>query len=149
MNRALELADIYGHTARGFLGYKVLVFLNDPRDIELILNSNVHLTKSAEYRFFVPWLGDGLLLSNGDKWRSHRKMIAPAFHQYVLKSFFEAFNRNSWHVVDRLKTQKGQEFDVHDYMSEVTVDILLETAMGHPKTHDDREGFDYAMAVMK
>lgn len=27
--------------------------------------------------------------------------------------------------------------------------IIIETAMGHPKTHDDREGYEYAMAVMK
>lgn len=71
-------------------------------------------------------LGDGLLISHGDKWRSHRKLIAPAFHQLVLKSFVGAFNRNSLRLVDRLEKEVGRsEFDVHDYMSEVTVDILL------------------------
>lgn len=118
---------MYGHVARGFLGYNVVVFLTDPRDVEIILGSNVHLTKSSEYRFFKPWLGDGLLLSKGDKWRSHRKLIAPTFHQLVLKSFVSAFNRNSWGLVKRLEkeAESGKEFDVHDYMSEVTVDILL------------------------
>lgn len=149
VEEALRLSEIYGHVSRGFLGYKVLVFLTDPRDVELILNSKVHLTKSSEYRYFKPWLGDGLLISNGEKWRSHRKLIAPTFHQFVLKSFVGAFNRNSWRLVKRMKSEVGKEFDVHDYMSEVTVDILLETAMGHPKMHNDREGFDYAMAVMK
>lgn len=125
------------------------MFLSDPKDVELILNSKVHLTKSSEYRYFKPWLGDGLLISKGEKWRSHRKLIVPAFHQFVLKSFVGAFNRNSWRLVKRMQKEVGKEFDVHDYMSEVTVDILLETAMGHPKMHNDREGFDYAMAVMK
>lgn len=146
---ALRLGSMYGHVGRGFLGYKVLVFLSDPRDVELILNSKKHLTKPTEYKFFQPWLGDGLLISKGDKWRSHRKLIAPAFHQYVLKSFMGAFNRNSWRVVKQMQSEVGKEFDVHDYMSGVTVDILLETAMGHRKTHNDREGFDYAMAVLK
>ncbi|XP_037050111.1 cytochrome P450 4g15-like [Bradysia coprophila] len=145
----LQLCGIHGDVGRGFLGYKVIVCLMDPRDAELILSSNVHLTKSSEYRFFEPWLGDGILISSGDKWRSHRKLIAPAFHQLVLKSFVGAFNRNSWQLVNRLQNEVGREFDVHDYMSEATVDILLETAMGHPKTHDDREGYEYAMAVMK
>ncbi|XP_031623600.1 cytochrome P450 4g15-like [Contarinia nasturtii] len=149
VEECLRLGEIYGHVARGFLGYNVVVFLTDPRDVELILNSNVHLTKSSEYRFFKPWLGDGLLISSGEKWRSHRKLIAPTFHQLVLKSFVGAFNRNSWRLVERLQSECGHEFDVHDYMSEVTVDILLETAMGHPKTHDDHEGYEYAMAVMK
>lgn len=67
----------------------------------------------------------GLLISSGEKWRSHRKLIAPAFHQLVLKSFVGAFNRNSWRLVKRLQNEVGRDFDVHDYMSEVTVDILL------------------------
>lgn len=121
----LRLSEIYGRIGRGFLGYKVIVFLSDPRDIEIILNSNVHLTKAPEYRFFKPWLGDGLLISSGEKWKSHRKLIVPAFHQLVLKSFVGAFNRNSWKLVKRMQKEIGHEFDVHDYMSEVTVDILL------------------------
>lgn len=125
MEECLRLSEIYGNVARGFLGYNVVVFLTDPRDVEIILNSNVHLKKSNEYRFFKPWLGDGLLISSGEKWRSHRKLIAPTFHQLVLKSFVGAFNRNSFRLVDRLKKEMGREFDVHDYMSEVTVDILL------------------------
>lgn len=127
LEECFRLSEIYGHVARGFLGYKIIVFLTDPQDVELILNSNVHLTKSSEYRFFKPWLGDGLLISKGEKWRSHRKLIAPAFHQLVLKSFVSAFNRNSWKLVKRLKKEAegDKEFDIHDYMSEVTVDILL------------------------
>lgn len=122
---AIALSNYYGHVCRGFLGYKVIIFLSDPRDVEIILGSNVHLTKSSEYRYFKPWLGDGLLISNGEKWRSHRKLIVPAFHQFVLKSFIGAFNRNSWRIVKRLRNEVGKEFDVHDYMSELTVDILL------------------------
>lgn len=125
MEECLKMANEYGSVARGFLSYRVVVFLMDPRDAEVILNSNVHLKKSNDYRFFEPWLGDGLLISHGEKWRSHRKLIAPAFHQLVLKSFVGAFNRNSQLLVKRLEKEIGREFDVHDYMSETTVDILL------------------------
>lgn len=149
MKRAIELSFVYGSVARGWLGYHLVVFLTEPADIELILNSYVHLTKSNEYRFFKPWLGDGLLISSGDKWKSHRKLIAPAFHQNVLKTFIDVFNDNSLAVVERMRKEVGKVFDVHDYMSEVTVDILLETAMGSNRTGENKEGFDYAMAVMK
>lgn len=149
MSRAMELSFVYGSVTRGWLGYHLVVFLTEPADIEIILNSYVHLNKSSEYRFFKPWLGDGLLISSGDKWRSHRKLIAPAFHQNVLKTFIDVFNDNSLAVVNRMRKEVGKEFDVHDYMSEVTVDILLETAMGSNRTGENKEGFDYAMAVMK
>ncbi|CAH0628779.1 unnamed protein product [Chrysodeixis includens] len=131
-----------------WIGPRLLVFLYDPRDVELILSSHVHIDKAEEYRFFEPWLGNGLLISTGQKWRSHRKLIAPTFHLNVLKSFIDLFNANSRAVVSKLKKEAG-EFDCHDYMSECTVEILLETAMGVSKSTQDQSGFEYAMAVMK
>jgi len=149
LEKAMEMSYQYGNVARGWLGNKLVIFLTHPDDVELILSSHDHIDKSNEYRFFKPWLGDGLLISTGEKWRSHRKLIAPAFHMNVLKSFMPNFNSNSRAVVNRLRKEIGCVFDVHDYMSQVTVDILLETAMGTKRTHENQEGFDYAMAVMK
>ncbi|KAG7305531.1 hypothetical protein JYU34_009609 [Plutella xylostella] len=131
-----------------WIGPRLLVFLYDPRDVELILSSHVHIDKAEDYRFFKPWLGNGLLISTGQKWRSHRKLIAPTFHLNVLKSFIDLFNANSRAVVDKLKKETA-DFDCHDYMSECTVEILLETAMGVSKSTQGQSGFDYAMAVMK
>ena len=48
-----------------------------------------------------------------------------------------------------MRKEGDKEFDCHDYMSECTVEILLETAMGVSKSTQDRSGFEYAMAVMK
>lgn len=48
-----------------------------------------------------------------------------------------------------MKKEIGKEFDCHDYMSEATVEILLETAMGVSKKTQDQSGYDYALAVMK
>ncbi|XP_046625289.1 cytochrome P450 4g15 [Neodiprion virginianus] len=132
-----------------WIGPKLLIFLVDPRDVEVILSSHVYIDKSSEYRFFKPWLGNGLLISTGQKWRAHRKLIAPTFHLNVLKSFIDLFNANSRAVVEKMRQEQGKEFDCHDYMSECTVEILLETAMGVSKSTQDRSGFEYAIAVMK
>lgn len=48
-----------------------------------------------------------------------------------------------------MRKEGQKEFDIHDYMSETTVEILLETAMGVSKSTQDKSGFEYAMAVMK
>lgn len=55
----------YGHVGRLWAGHKLIVFLGDAEDIEQVLNSHVHIQKAAEYQFFKPWLGDGLLISSG------------------------------------------------------------------------------------
>ncbi|KOB64427.1 Uncharacterized protein OBRU01_20215, partial [Operophtera brumata] len=89
---------------RLWIGSRLLVFLYDPRDVEVILSSHVHIDKAEEYRFFKPWLGNGLLISTG--------------------YFIDLFNANSRAVVDKLKKEAG-DFDCHDYMSECTVEILL------------------------
>ena len=52
-------------------------------------------------------------------------MIAPTFHINILKSFIGVFNQNSKTVVEKLRSETGKTFDVHDYMSTATVDILL------------------------
>lgn len=65
VNVALDYAEQFGSVIRVWLGTKLVIFLTDPDDVEVILNSNVHIDKSTEYRFFKPWLGEGLLISTG------------------------------------------------------------------------------------
>lgn len=150
LEMAMEISKKYGNVAKVWLGSKLLIFLTNPQDVEIILGSQYHLEKSEEYRFFKPWFGNGLLISSGQLWRRHRKMIAPTFHQNVLKSFIGTFYENSLNVVKRLEKElTSNEFDCHDYMSETTVDILLETAMGTKRSAQNNQGLDYALAVMK
>ncbi|XP_044019149.1 cytochrome P450 4g15-like [Aphidius gifuensis] len=139
----------FGRVIRAFLGTKLVIFLMDPKDVEIILSSQIHIDKSPEYRFFKPWLGEGLLISTGEKWKTHRKIIAPTFHLNVLKTFVPLFYENSIDLVRRLRSEVGKEFDIHDYLSAVTVDILLDTAMGVRNGKRQKTGFDYATAVMK
>ncbi|NP_001035323.1 cytochrome P450 4G11 [Apis mellifera] len=148
-SQVLKKAENFKDVVKIWVGPKLVICLIDPRDVEIILSSNVYIDKSTEYRFFKPWLGDGLLISTGQKWRNHRKLIAPTFHLNVLKSFIDLFNANARSVVEKMRKENGKEFDCHNYMSELTVDILLETAMGVSKPTRDHNAFEYAMAVMK
>ncbi|XP_056642364.1 cytochrome P450 4g1-like [Diorhabda sublineata] len=136
-------------TARVWLGPRLIIGIGNADDAEVILGNSTHLEKSPDYALFEPWLGDGLLISKGDKWKSHRKMIAPTFHTSILKSFMPVFNKNAAALVASFRKEQGKIFDCHDYMSSTTVDTLLETAMGVTKTSSDNTGFDYAMAVMR
>lgn len=145
--RSLEFE--FGVPIKLWIGPKLVVILTDPRDIEVILSSNVYIDKSPDYQLFQPWLGDGLLISTGDKWKAHRKLIAPTFHLSVLRSFISTFNANSKQVVKKFEELGSTEFDCHEYMSAATVEILLETAMGVDKNIQGTDAFEYALAVMK
>ncbi|XP_012536641.1 cytochrome P450 4g15 [Monomorium pharaonis] len=146
---ALKYQSEIGNVGAICFGTKAIVYLVDPEDIEVILSSSEHINKSEEYSMFKPWLGDGLLITTGDKWRRHRKMIVPTFHLSILKTFVPLFYENSIELVNRLRDKIGKEFDCHDYLSAVTVDILIETAMGIRKEKRMKTGYEYAVAVMK
>ncbi|XP_075156884.1 cytochrome P450 4g1-like [Haematobia irritans] len=137
-----------GETFRVAFGHLNIVFLSSPADIEIFLSGYKHLEKSVEYRYFQPWFGNGLLISSGGHWRHHRRMIAPTFHQSILKSFVPTFVKHSKAVVGRMSSKVGQEFDCHNYMSETTVDILLTTAMGCKNEPETEKSAEYAQAVV-
>ncbi|XP_075156969.1 cytochrome P450 4g1-like [Haematobia irritans] len=145
---ALRFPEIYGKAICAWVGPNPIVFLADPADIQLVLDSNDHLEKSYEYRYFQPLVGKGLLISKGYRWRHHRKMIAPTFHQSILKSFTPTFAQHSKEVVRRLSTEMGKEFDVHEHMLQISVEILMATAMGVKEQMHGDKCLEYAKAML-
>ena len=47
---------------------------------------------SGGYRFLEPWLGEGLLISEGQKWARSRRLLTPGFHFDILKPYMKVYN---------------------------------------------------------
>nr|CAD7416185.1 unnamed protein product [Timema poppensis] len=131
MKKALEMAGPYIHFGIGriWVGPRLVVACIKPDDVEAILGSSVHIDKPIEYGFFKRWFGNGLLIST-DAQEVDRPNISPPRLEvvlHVLKSFITQLNTHSNILVERLNKQVGgKSFDVHDYVAESTVDILLD-----------------------
>ena len=101
------------------------LFLAGPFDTKLVLNhaeTIKQLTKTNEpkqlgfggiYGFILPWFGDGLLCSSGNKWHRNRKLLTPAFHFDVLKEYGSIFNECAIKLVNKLDKLSAKTGESH------------------------------------
>jgi cytochrome P450 family 4 len=97
-----------------------------PKDVETVLLSKGTQNKAQYYDFFRPWLGNGLLTSNGKEWASQRKIITPAFHFNILNEFLVVFNRRIDQMMGILAKYDGgvKSCDIHEYIALCAMDII-------------------------
>ncbi|KAJ1530819.1 hypothetical protein ONE63_005666 [Megalurothrips usitatus] len=136
---------------RTWIGPYAEINLKEPEQVETILSSSKHITKSNAYRFLHPWLGTGLLTSTGNKWHTHRKMITPTFHFKILEAFHDVFVEKCEILARKLaKVADGKtEFDMYPFITHCTLDIICETAMGVKLNAQDStdKRSDYVSAI--
>ncbi|XP_034238722.1 cytochrome P450 4C1-like [Thrips palmi] len=106
--------------------------LADPHAVEAVLSSSKHITKGKVYDFLRPWLGNGLLTSEGKLWHSRRKMLTPAFHFRILDQFAEHLEEQGARLVDELEAARlarasrtaAAATDVAEDVPEGAVDVV-------------------------
>ncbi|KAB1259670.1 Docosahexaenoic acid omega-hydroxylase CYP4F3 [Camelus dromedarius] len=101
---------------------------------------------------FAP--GDGLLLSASDKWSSHRRMLTPAFHFNILKSYVKIFN-NSMKVMHAkwqcLITEGHTRLNMFEHISLMTLDSLQKCVFSFDSNCQEacRQVHDFTDAVIR
>ncbi|XP_008066841.1 phylloquinone omega-hydroxylase CYP4F11-like [Carlito syrichta] len=103
------------------------------------------------YRFLKPWLGDGLLLSAGDKWSRHRRMLTPAFHFNILKPYVQIFNKsvNIMHAKwQRLASEGSTRLDMFEHISLMTLDSLQKCVFSFDSNCQEKPS-DYIAAILE
>ncbi|GMS95442.1 hypothetical protein PENTCL1PPCAC_17617, partial [Pristionchus entomophagus] len=116
--------------------------------VKHILDSNEEITKGEEYDIFVPWLGKGLLISTGDKWRSRRKMLTPTFHFSMLDGYIATMNRHAKICVEILEDRTGKKVDMYPVVKMCALDIICETAMGKELDAQRQHNQPYVEAIV-
>ncbi|XP_004473679.2 cytochrome P450 4F3-like [Dasypus novemcinctus] len=103
------------------------------------------------YRFLKPWLGDGLLLSDGDKWSRHHRMLTPAFHFNILKPYMKIFNKstNIMHAKwQRLASEGSARLDMFDHISLMTLDSFQKCVFSFDSQCQEKPS-EYITAILE
>jgi cytochrome P450 len=106
------------------------VWLNDPAGIKHVLVDNVanYPKTEIERRFLVAVFGDGLLTSNGETWRAHRKIMAPSFDPRSVASYAPIMAREAQAFRAHWDTApEGSIVDIAKDMTGLTLKIIAQT----------------------
>lgn len=103
------------------------IFVSDPEGVKRVLLDNVanYPKTPMERRFFQAAFGDGLLSSEGETWRAHRRTMAPAFAPPAITAYGPVMSEAAGAFADRWAgLAEGTEIDVAREMSDLTLEII-------------------------
>jgi cytochrome P450 len=114
------------------LGWRYIVFF-DLRAIEHVLVTEPAAFHKDEFtRDLRRVLGTGLLTSEGEPWRRHRKLLAPSFQRQEIAGYAKV-------MVERAEAfaaeHVGKVLDVHAALMHLTLDILVRALFGTEVPH--------------
>lgn len=126
------------YISKSFFG--TAYFINDPAGIKRVLLDNVanYPKTDREQEGLGAAFGDGILVSTGEKWKSHRRIMAPSFDFKSLVAYSPAMVECS-QAATRAWDRKGSGavVDIADEMTHLTLQIISRTMFS---TDADRLG---------
>ncbi|GIY30983.1 cytochrome P450 4c3 [Caerostris extrusa] len=110
----------------------IAVDVEFPLAVFAILKSPNNLRKSFDYTFLSLWLKDGLVTSEGSKWKQRRRIITSAFHFRILEDFVSVFDCQAKYLVKKLQaaTRENNSLDIVPYITMCTLDIICDPGCG-------------------
>ena len=90
-----------------------------------------------------PFLGEGLLTSEGESWADQRARLDPAFYAPALRGYARSIREHTAHIAEEWRDDPDR--DVHADMTDLTVRVIAETLLGTDL--DDRDVATVAAAM--
>ena len=116
--------------------------ISDPEYIKQVLQTNNRKYKKGIGIDRVQiLLGKGIMVSEGDFWRSQRRMIQPSFHKDVIHGLAPLMQKSNQLLINlwEKKAAEKNSFAIMDCMSEVTLQIVLKAIFGEDYNESDPE----------
>ncbi|XP_050672682.1 cytochrome P450 4d2-like [Leptidea sinapis] len=114
------------------VGSEEWVLLTDPDDVAIILNHPTELSKPVERNAaMMPFFGNSVSTSEGERWKSTRKLMAPSFSYKTLEKRIEHVNKYCGRLFEILDNHRDDDdIDMYKYLRPYMFDILCHSLMG-------------------
>ena len=97
-----------------------------PHQVKHLLQDNhLNYVKGFDYQRMEPLLGQGLLTSNGEVWKRHRRLAQPSFHRERLAGFAALMVRKTHEMLERWRALGPRPVvELHAQLMRLTLEIV-------------------------
>ncbi|PRX57720.1 cytochrome P450 [Flagellimonas meridianipacifica] len=121
-----------------------VIFSRDPEWVKQVLQKKhrSYSKSKLQTKDLAKYIGYGLLTSEGEHWRTHRRMIQPAFHRQKLKGLLSIMHKA---IVDELeRIAPNTDEDVFDKMGDLAFQVVAKSLFS---SNDIRESMSELKSI--
>lgn len=118
----------FGDIFRVKLGWsKSIVFTRNAKLIKHILQGHHRKYQKSPLQTvdLAKYIGHGILTSNGEHWRTHRRMVQPAFHKKKLNGLLHIMEKAIQKEISRIKPNEVQ--DIFPLMGDLAFQVVAKS----------------------
>ncbi|KAI2606761.1 cytochrome P450 monooxygenase [Hypoxylon sp. NC1633] len=147
-----------GNTYRQVIGSSASILTIEPANIESLLSLNMKDWGVGFRRtIFLPMLGDGIFLQEGDAWKHSREILRPHFYHRYYEDL-ELFRSHVANMLEAISSSATNVVDLEPIFLRLTLDITSEFLLGESvwsqrptlsvTSHDFEDAFDLAQSIL-
>jgi cytochrome P450 len=120
-----DLAQTYGDIAQFHTGLRLVTFVNDPDLVRAVLVNQSFSKPRPVKRELGRFMGDGILLLDGDVHLRERRLMQPAFHHKRLEAYSHVMVEHTQRVTETW--QHGRTYAIDQEMMKITLGVVART----------------------
>ncbi|EXX68538.1 cytochrome P450 [Rhizophagus irregularis DAOM 181602=DAOM 197198] len=132
-----EIQDVLHESSKGRdiylsrIGPAMNVNISSPEHVKDLLMESEDIALKFEYgpgNILYDFFGNGLVFSNGDKWRTYRKLATPAFNNALSP---EIVGETVMDLFSFIQQNLNRPIDIFEVMQRTTIEVLGKLAFGY------------------
>ena len=142
--------NTYGDIYRATIFGRNIYVVSSPQYVRHVLRNNwKNYKKGLAIKRVAMLLGNGLMVSEGELWKTQRRMVQPAFNRAAVAGFYDVMTAANLDLLEKWEeaAQKGESINVTSDVSLMVLEVTLRAIFGadYPRVapffsilHDDQ-----------